>query len=100
MGSIDRPLRARQHGAWVGLLAMLTLAALPLLAASTLGAPTVQGTQTTIYMPLVRRPPYRIAFVSTWNGDAGIYVMNADGSNQVNLTKNPANDYNPAWSPR
>jgi Tol biopolymer transport system component len=28
-----------------------------------------------------------------------IYVMNADGSNPVNITKNPADDNNPAWSP-
>src|SRR5207248_1981572 len=28
-----------------------------------------------------------------------IYTMNADGSNQVNLTKNPANDSTPVWSP-
>jgi TolB protein len=27
-----------------------------------------------------------------------IYLMNADGSNPVNLTNNPADDKNPAWS--
>ena len=25
--------------------------------------------------------------------------MNADGSNQVNLTNDPANDFSPTWSP-
>ena len=25
--------------------------------------------------------------------------MNADGTGQKNLTNNPADDYNPAWSP-
>ncbi len=32
--------------------------------------------------------------------DAGdIYVMNANGTGQTRLTDNPANDYDPAWSP-
>jgi Tol biopolymer transport system component len=31
--------------------------------------------------------------------DGEIYVMNADGSNQTNLTNNPANDGWPKWSP-
>jgi len=26
-------------------------------------------------------------------------VMDADGSGQHNLTRNPASDYSPAWSP-
>jgi TolB protein len=33
------------------------------------------------------------------DGDREIYVMNADGSGQTNLTKNPAFDSAPAWSP-
>ena len=41
----------------------------------------------------------KIAFASMRDGNAEIYVMNADGSLQVNLTKNPARDLNPAWSP-
>jgi Tol biopolymer transport system component len=28
-----------------------------------------------------------------------VYVMNADGSGQRNLTRNPAADHDPAWSP-
>jgi TolB protein len=28
-----------------------------------------------------------------------IYIMNADGSNQINLTNNSAGDINPDWSP-
>jgi TolB protein len=31
-------------------------------------------------------------------GKMEIYLMNADGSNPVNLTNNPADDKNPAWS--
>jgi Tol biopolymer transport system component len=33
------------------------------------------------------------------DGNAEIYTMNADGSNQVNLTRNPAIDATPVWSP-
>src|SRR3990170_6246104 len=31
--------------------------------------------------------------------NAEIYVMNADGTGQTNLTNDPATDYAPAWSP-
>ena len=34
----------------------------------------------------------RIAFQSNRHGNNEIYVMNADGSNQINLTNNPARD--------
>lgn len=41
----------------------------------------------------------KIAFTSTRDGDSEIYVMDADGDNPVRLTDNPAEDYDPAWSP-
>ncbi len=41
----------------------------------------------------------KIAFMSKRDGNAEIYVMNPDGSGQVNLTQHPAADYHPAWSP-
>jgi Tol biopolymer transport system component len=34
---------------------------------------------------------------SVWNGD--IYVVNADGSARTRLTRHPAQEYDPAWSP-
>jgi len=41
----------------------------------------------------------QIAFGSARDGNPEIYVMNANGSGQVNLTNNPADDYGAAWSP-
>ena len=32
-------------------------------------------------------------------GHAQIFVMNADGSDQVNLSNSPEHDYYPSWSP-
>jgi dipeptidyl aminopeptidase/acylaminoacyl peptidase len=100
MVPIHLPSRDHPRGTWVGLLAVLILAALPLLAASAFSAPAAQTLHPVSYLPLVNGPPYyRIAFVSSRDGNADIYVMNADGSNQTNLTKNSADDTNPAWSP-
>lgn len=41
----------------------------------------------------------RIAFVSVRDRNFEIYVMNSDGTGQVNLTNHPDNDTFPAWSP-
>ena len=41
----------------------------------------------------------RILFTSNRDGNYDIYVMNADGSGQTDLTNNPAYDEKPAWSP-
>jgi len=41
----------------------------------------------------------QIAFHSNRGGDFDIWVMNADGSNPVNLTNHPGDDKYPAWSP-
>jgi len=40
-----------------------------------------------------------IAFSSDRDGNWEVYVMNADGTNQTNLTNNPAQDFMPSWSP-
>jgi Tol biopolymer transport system component len=41
----------------------------------------------------------KLAFVSERDGNAEIYVVNADGGEQENLTRQPANDSHPRWSP-
>jgi len=41
----------------------------------------------------------KIAFTSNRDGNQEVYVMNADGSNQTNLSSNPANDLAPTRSP-
>ncbi len=41
----------------------------------------------------------KIAFASNRDGNFEIYVMNADGSDQTNLTNDPEYDWAPAWSP-
>ena len=41
----------------------------------------------------------RIVFTSLRDGNTEIYVMDADGGNQENLTNHPAFDHFPDWSP-
>src|SRR3989304_8943053 len=41
----------------------------------------------------------RLIFSSNRDGNWEIYMMNADGSNPVNLTHHPADDRGPRWSP-
>jgi Tol biopolymer transport system component len=41
----------------------------------------------------------KIVFTSERDGNPEIYVMDADGGNQINLTNNPAKDATPVWSP-
>ena len=50
-------------------------------------------------MPTSRSALGTIAFQSDRDGNEEIYVMNADGSNQVNITNNTADDESPSWSP-
>jgi hypothetical protein len=40
-----------------------------------------------------------IVFTSNRDGNGEVYVMNPDGTGQTRLTNNPAEDFNPAWSP-
>jgi TolB protein len=41
----------------------------------------------------------RIAYVSSRDSNADIWLMNGDGSDRHPLTSNPAREYDPAWSP-
>lgn len=41
----------------------------------------------------------KIVFTSTRDGNSEIYIMNSDGSKQVNLTRHSSRDLAPAWSP-
>lgn len=50
--------------------------------------------------PFARAPATaKIVFTSKRNGNPEIYIMNPDGSEQVNLTQHRAADYDPVWSP-
>jgi len=71
----------------VGLVAMLIVQLWPL------GTPTdsSSGGQSSL--------PRTIVFVSDREGNAEIYAMAVDGTNQANLSNNPANDLSPTWSP-
>jgi TolB protein len=51
------------------------------------------------FMPAWSPDGSQIAFTSDRDGSREVYIMNADGSGQINLTKNPAYDVAPTWSP-
>jgi TolB protein len=46
-----------------------------------------------------RAPVTRIAFSAVSSGNPEIYLINADGTGQVQLTDHPAADTSPVWSP-
>ena len=41
----------------------------------------------------------KVVFTSTRDGNSEIYIMNPDGSDQVNLSRDKAEDSDPVWSP-
>ena len=51
--------------------------------------------------PLFAKAPTtpKILFTSSRDGNLEVYVMNPDGSEQINLTQHPATDLEAAWSP-
>jgi uncharacterized repeat protein (TIGR01451 family) len=78
----------RRDGRRVGTCAVSSIAILGVLLVGASPAPAaVPGANGTI------------AFASTRDGNYEVYVMNADGSGQTNLTNDPAADLDPVWSP-
>ena len=66
------------------------------------GSPTseqIEETEAPTPTPEPEPIPCNIVFESDRDGNLEIYRMDADGSNQVNLTNNPADDTDPVWSP-
>jgi Tol biopolymer transport system component len=63
--------------------------------------PTLMSTPTDTPLPPTATPISggRVAFVSERDGNAEIYVMNADGSDVTRLTDTPAVEWLPIWSP-
>ena len=51
------------------------------------------------YRPVWSPDGSKIAFYSWRDGNREIYTMNANGSNQTNVTRHPADDWYPTWSP-
>ncbi|MCB9752580.1 MAG: PD40 domain-containing protein [Myxococcales bacterium] len=51
------------------------------------------------FEPAVSPDGQRIAFVSSRDGDAELYLMQADGSRPHRLTNRPGDDTAPSWSP-
>src|ERR1043166_2007688 len=41
----------------------------------------------------------KVVFSTTRNGSLDIYAINADGSDQIQITNHPANEYDAVWSP-
>ena len=51
--------------------------------------------------PVLAKAPLtpKILFTSARDGNRDVYIMNPDGSEQVNLTQHPADDQRAVWSP-
>ena len=97
--------RAHSRGRWVivavagvvlvgGLLVTPALGLGDRLLSLIRSTPTPLDVQTPAWSPDGRK----IAFVSRRDGNSEIYVINADGSGQENLTQHPARDSHPSWS--
>ena len=63
-------------------------------------SPAQESTQSPRFVPtpLAGRDG-KIAFWTNRDGNGEIYLMDADGRNQINLTNNDSSEYHPTWSP-
>ena len=75
------------------------LGGLALLAAPGVRSTQQAATQQGFALATLQKTNGKIAFTNTRDGNAQIYVMNPDGSNQTRLTNNSTFDTDPAWSP-
>jgi len=80
MFGVDRP----RLGAGAVLLLAVALVSAPAIPEASAAFPGANG---------------KIAFYTSRDGNAEIYVMNADGSGQTRLTNDPRGDTEPVWSP-
>ena len=87
-----RVVRERRRHAGGLALATLVVAAI---AMHPLGAGAVSASRTGSFAS----NDGKIAFWSVRDGNAQIYAMAADGSGQTNLSTNPGQELDPAWSP-
>ena len=83
---------------FAGVVAVLVLVAVVIVGAFALGMYPFSGEAASSNRAL-DSVSGRIAFVSNRDGDAEIYVMNADRSGLVQLTDNDSDDLFPSWSP-
>lgn len=83
-------------GAWLYIAAGIAIVAVALLAAKLLTRTQVDWKDGS---PAWSPDGTRIAFYSERDGNAEIYVMNADGTGVTRLTRSSADEGYPAWSP-
>jgi Tol biopolymer transport system component len=74
------------------------LLVLVLVATGCSGAPSISVTPSPT-SPAPESPAGQIAFSSDRDGNAKIYLVNADGTGLKRLTDGPGEDIYPAWSP-
>jgi hypothetical protein len=77
--------------------ATATVMATATAAATTTAAPTVEIVPTASAVPTLM--PCMIVFDTNRDGNREVYTMGPDGKDPVNLSNNPGEDSDPAWSP-
>ena len=82
-------------GVIAGIIAVVTVGTWVIVGVALNRGPSVAGDSA----PTWSADSTKVAFASDETGDMDIYVMNADGTERVNLTIREAKDMDPAWSP-